>query len=327
MKKLLLSLLLLAFVGTAIFITVSRKPDPVIPSNPNTVTVVTSNMTIAAFAKDVAGDSATVTSLAKPGIEVHDFEPTPKQIASLSDADLFIINGAGLEPWAEKIIPDLQKNGVTVVRLSDSVTLRKADKTSDEHGHDETETSDSHGHDEAEMSDPHFWLSPVVMQKGITAIAEGLRSVEPTNADQYTKNAATVNTELANLDAEYRKNLAPERCQLDTIIAAHDAYGYLAAEYGFTIEAISGISPEEEPSAARLSELAELVKKTGIKHIFFESLTSPKLAETIAKETGATTLELNPLEGFSEEDIANKKTYISIAKDNLANLKTAMQCQ
>ena len=111
------------------------------------------------------------------------------------------------------------------------------------------------------------------------------------------------------------------------MVSSHQALGYLAARYDFQVLAVSGLSPEEEPSAGRVSEIATLAKVKQIKYIYFETLVSPKLAETIATEIGAQTLVFNPVEGLTEEDVAESKNYLSIMQDNLRNLRIGMLCQ
>lgn len=127
------------------------------------------------------------------------------------------------------------------------------------------------------------------------------------------------------LDKDYRSGLS--KCNKKDIITSHAAFGYLAKEYGFNQLAIAGLSPDEEPTLQTLKNISDFAKKNNVQYIFFESLVSPKLSETIANEVGAKTLVLNPLEGLSIQDIAEGKNYFTEMRSNLNQLKIALQCQ
>ena len=129
---------------------------------------------------------------------------------------------------------------------------------------------------------------------------------------------------LAKLDSAYRNGLS--QCSQHTVISSHEAFGYVAAQYGFHVESIAGLSPEEEPSISRLADLSQLVKDEGLRYVFFESLVSPRLADTIAQETGAKTLVFDPIEGLNETEQKQGKNYISIQYENLSNLRKALAC-
>ena len=149
--------------------------------------------------------------------------------------------------------------------------------------------------------------------------------MDPSHADIYQANAAVLTNSLDALDLEYRSSLAT--CAQKNIVTSHAAFGYLSKEYGLTQIAIAGLSPDAEPSAKDLAEVTQFVKKNTIGYIFFESLTSPKLSETIAREVGAKTLVLNPVEGLTQEEMTDGKTYFTVMQENLVNLKTALLCK
>ena len=151
-----------------------------------------------------------------------------------------------------------------------------------------------------------------------------MQKIDPQNMAYYTDRSSQLKLKLDELDMMYKQGLSS--CQRRDIVTAHVAFGYLAEAYGLNQIAIAGLSPDEEPSPAKLAEVAQFVKVRQIKYIFFESLVSPKLAETIASETGTKTLVLNPLEGLTPEDLASGKNYLTVMKDNLANLKVALEC-
>ncbi len=174
-------------------------------------------------------------------------------------------------------------------------------------------------------NDPHIWLSPKLSKEVVDQITFALKIIDPSHATDYQNNAETLKTRLDVLDQNYQDQL--KNCAQTTIITSHDAFAYLARDYGFTQMPIAGVSPEQEPSARDLVRLASLVKTNGITTIFFESLVSPKLSETLAEETGAVAQVLNPLEGLTDDEITAGKNYFTEMEANLNNLKTALQCQ
>lgn len=278
--------------------------------------VVASFYPMAEFARAVGGSVVQVETITPVGTEPHEYEPTAEQIAAVYASDILLFNGAGVDTWATRVAPDVRARGVTVVEMSQEIPLLKS----------------AEGEEESEF-DPHFWLDPVlVAQKEIPKIQAVFSEKDPAHAELYKKNAQDYITQLLDLDSAYRIGLA--NCKQKTIVTSHAVFAYLAREYGskdgqvaMNVISIAGISPDEEPSAGRLAEIAKLAKEKQVKYIFFESLVSPKLSETIAREIGAQTLVFNPLEGLSLEDQASGKNYLTIMTENLRNLETAMMCQ
>lgn len=132
-------------------------------------------------------------------------------------------------------------------------------------------------------------------------------------------------TELAHLDGEYIKGLAT--CEQREIVTTHNAFGYLARRYRFAVQYILGLSPEEDPSPQIIAQVADMAKAQRIGYIFFETLVSPKLAQTVATEIGAETLVLNPIEGLTDAEIRDGKNYMSVMRENLVNLRRALVCR
>ena len=308
--------------------------------------VVASFYPLYEFAKQVGGDRVAVTNLTPAGVDPHDYEVPARALAQAQDADVFAYNGVeGFEPWADAFLHDYQ--GV-VVDTSHDIALREGGHSHshghDDDHHDEDEHHDDDHHDERheddhhdderhedehdddhhdDEMDPHYWVDPVLAQQIVNSIRDGLIEVDPDNRDLYTQNAADYNAQLAQLDEEFEDGLAA--CNLDTIITAHDAFSYAAHRYGFEVEAIAGLSHDAEPTPSRLAELTEHVREEGVAHIFFEHLASPRLADTIARETGAETLVLDPIEGL-DSDHEEEQNYLSIQRQNLANLRLALAC-
>jgi len=274
----------------------------------NKISVVASFFPLANFAQNVGGDFVNVANITPAGAEPHDYEPTARDIAKVYDSKLFIINGNGLDTWGDKIQEDLRSKGVFIVKMADNLDSLK-----------------NNSPDENLPYDPHFWLNPVNVEKEVDAIAEALAKIDPDHKQAYNQNRDNYKKQLADLDREFKIGLS--ECRQHTIATSHNAFNYLASQYGLSTLYILGLSPDAEPSPKDIAEVANIARQKNIKYIFFESLVSPKLSQTVANEIGAKTLELNPIEGFSDEEIANGKNYISQMKANLVNLKIALECK
>jgi zinc transport system substrate-binding protein len=200
-----------------------------------------------------------------------------------------------------------------------------SDDTSEDDTHAEEEHSEEEGHEhdeELEGTDPHVWLDPTRYGQIGTAIADGLAGLDDANAADYTAAAEAFNADLTDLDAEFTDGLAARTS--DAIVTSHAAFGYLADRYGLNQVAISGLSPDQEPDTQRMAEVAHYVEENGVSTIFFETLVSPDIADTLASETGAQTAVLNPLEGLTQEQIDADADYFSVMRENLAALQTAL---
>lgn len=239
------------------------------------------------FAQQVGGDKASVTNITPAGAEPHDYEPSAKALADARKAKVFIYNGGTLEPWTKSFLGDYKN---VAVRASDRIELRRDEAL----GYDGQKEQNGAG------LDPHFWLDPQLAQQIVRNIRDGLIKADPDNWVTYEANAERYIGQLAKLDRAFKDGLA--RCTYNTVITAHDAFGYLATRYSLNVASIAGLSPEMEPSAARLAELSKRVREEGIGYVFFESLVNPRLADTIAQETGAHALVLDPIEGLTDED-------------------------
>ncbi|MFH1078212.1 MAG: metal ABC transporter substrate-binding protein [Patescibacteria group bacterium] len=253
------------------------------------------------LAERIGGDRVKVMVVTPPGAEPHDYEPTPRDIVTAHGARLFLLNGAGMDVWAERIEPDIAKAGAETITFAAQAPRIDAG------------------------DDPHVWLDPVFMIAATRLVADALTRIDSTHAETYRANADALTAELEGLDAAYRDGLAS--CGLKDIVVSHDAFRYLSARYGLSSIAVRGISPEDEPSARDLADLADIIRATGIDVVFTETFVSPKLSETLATETGARTLVLNPIGGLTNEERTRGDTYLTVMRSNLANLTDALQCR
>ncbi len=274
--------------------------------------VVASFYPMADFAEKIGGNNLSLTCLVAPGTEAHDWEPTTTDLAILEEADLFIINGAGMEPWVEDILNSLSNTDLVVVNTSEGLNLIEGS----EHHHDYHE---EHNHG---AYDPHVWLNPLYAEQQMAAIAEAFKKQDPKHADTYKANYDKWSAECRQLDQNFRQTLSP--LPHKDILVSHEAFGYLCDAYGLNQIGIEGLSPEGEPTPARMAEIVDFMKKHGTKVIFYEENTSPKVAEAIARDTGAETMVLNPLESLSQEQLNAGNDYFSIMNANLKCLHHAL---
>jgi len=265
--------------------------------------VVASFYPVAEAAGRVAGERAVVTNLTPAGTEPHDLELTPGQVDQLEDADLVLYLGGGFQPALEEIAA--RRDGPKVDLLED-LPLEKG------------------AAEEGETRDPHFWLDPALMEKAVERIQAALGEALPDERGELERNAATYRAELRALDARYKTALFT--CRRKELVTSHAAFHYLASRYGLSQQSITGLSPETEPDPERLAELTDLVRRRNATTVFYETLVSPDVAQTLARQTGARTAVLNPLEGLTDEQAQKGATYISVMDDNLAALKDALGC-
>ena len=223
-----------------------------------------------------------------------------------------------MEHWADDVLASLETKRLVSAEASAGLTLRPG------HSHDEEEHEGAEEHAEEEehdrgQFDPHVWLSPVNAKKEMENIKNAYVKADPDNKDYYEDNYKTYAVRFDELDQEYKDTLSALPGK--SIVVSHEAFGYLCDTYGLTQMGIAGLSPDTEPDPARMAEIIDFVKTNHVKVIFFEELVSPKVAETIAAETGARTRVLNPLEGLSDEELKNGADYFTVMEDNLKQLK------
>lgn len=275
--------------------------------------------------EQVGGDRVDVTNLTQPGVEPHDLELKPKQVASIQSADLVVYQDGFQAAVDDAVDRAGRKSGTTldvakVVTLASEKSHGVTEELEEDHAHeDEGHSHEEEGHSHEGGLDPHVWLDPANMERVTDAVADLLAKNDESGASTYRANASRLKTELGSLDDDYRTGL--KTCERDTIVTSHAAFGYLAAQYGLTQVPIAGIDPSNEPSASQLADITDLVKKDGITTVFTEELVSPKVAQTVARATGADTATLDPIEGSTDG-----KSYLQIMRSNLDTLEKADDC-
>ncbi|MCX4998394.1 metal ABC transporter substrate-binding protein [Streptomyces longwoodensis] len=290
--------------------------DTAAAGNTDKFDVVASFYPMAFLAERIGGDHAHVTSLTQPGQEPHDLEISARQTARLqeSDAVLYLKN---LQPSVDGAVA---QSGVRT--KIDAASLTSLEKHGNEVGGHAAEHDDHEGSEGGESSglDPHIWLDPVRYAQVAEGVGAAFAKADPGHAADYRKNTADLVRQLDALNTEFKTGLAATRTKV--FLTTHAAFGYLAERYGLTEEAINGLDPESEPSAARVKELEKMAKADGVTTVFYETLVSDKTAKTVAKDAGLRTDVLDPIEGITEK--SRGEDYLQVMRANLTALKTAL---
>lgn len=298
------------------FVTACRKGDG--PAHEaKKLQVVTTLFPLYDFVRVVGGDRVEVRLLLPPGVEPHNFEPRPEDVVRLTKADLFVYTNRYMEPWAARILKGVENKGLLVVDASDGVTFIPV---AEEDGHEEG------GHHHEGGMDPHVWLSIPNAERMVENIRDGLTRKDPAGSDYYRKNAADYRARLEELDRKFREGLSGCGQRL-FLHGGHYAFGYLAKQYGLRYVSAYAVSANAEPTPRKLMALVDLMKKNALHAIFFEELLSPRVAETIARETGATLLKLHGVHNVTREELAAGAGYLSLMEENLKNLRIGLQCR
>jgi zinc transport system substrate-binding protein len=251
--------------------------------------VVASFYPLAFAAEEIGGDRVDVHNLTPAGAEPHDLEVSPRDVAEVHDADLVLLLGRGFQPQLE----DAAGSGPNVLRLLDTPGLALHPN-----------------------GDPHVWLDPLRYAKIVARIGRAF-------GDESA--AARLVDRLHALDSEYRRGLA--HCERRDIVTSHEAFAYLAERYGLRQIAITGISPEAEPEPGELARVVALARERGVTTIYFETLVSPRIAETVARETGTKTAVLDPIEGLTKDAVARGENYFTRMRANLHALEQGLGCR
>ncbi len=252
--------------------------------------VVAAFYPLAFAAQEIGQEAVEVRNLTPAGAEPHDLELTPGDVRAVAAADLVLYVGGGFMPGLETALRERSGPSLDVL----AATRRPAGEP---------------------VGDPHVWLDPIRFAAMVHAVGEALGREEA---------AARVAERVARLDADYRRGLA--HCKRHAIVTSHAAFGHLAARYGLKQIPLEGLAPEAEPSARGIAKLVDLVRRSGATTVFAETLVSPKLAQTVAREAGVRTALLDPLEGLGEDALAAGADYFSVMRTNLATLETALGC-
>lgn len=252
--------------------------------------VVVSSYPLQFVAEAVAGEHVTVMNLTPPGGDTHGLEPAPRDVAALGEADVVVHLSGGMQPAVDDAIAQQLPE-----HLVDAATV--ADRG----------------------PDPHFWLDPLRLAELGGQVADELSEVDPEHAADYTEAADRLAATLASIDHEYTETLAP--CRGATLLAAHEAFGYLADRYDLRQVGVAGLDPSVEPPPNRLRAAADAVQETGARTVFFEAAAGSSVAEVLAADLGLATDVLHPI-----EQVSAGETYPELMAANLAALRRGLTC-
>lgn len=285
------------------------------------------------FTSKVGGDKIDLEQLVPAGVGSHDYEPSSQDLVKLQEADLLVINGSSMEGWAEDLTASLGE-GLSLCDSSENIKPLEGhshsheESNEDVHSQEEAEHGDhSHEEDEHEAHehgnlDPHTWTSPKNAKIQMETIKNALVDLDPANKDYYEDNYKKASQDLDKLDEEFQ--LAAKDFKSKDLVVTHEAFGYLANEYGLEQMGIEALVPESEPTPARMAEIINFVEENNIHAIFYETSGKENVVDTIANETGVKTLPLNTLETITDKEKKDGEDYLSLMRKNLESLKKGL---
>lgn len=332
MKKNIAFIVLLIIIFTAITAIIINIKNPKRKNNGDKIEVVATLFPQYDFVKQVGGDKVNVTLLLPPGSESHTYEPTPQDMILINESNLFIYTGEEMEPWADNLISGMKKD-INVLDLSKTVKLINVEEFEEEHEHeehsDEEEHEHEHNHSHEEDGhhhayDPHIWLNPQYAIKMVKSIEHELCEIDPENADYYKNNAQNYINQISDLDKEFEETVNNSSNPKIAFGGAF-AYAYFVERYNLDfISAYETCGESAEPSTVQVKEVIDYINKNKIPVIFYKEYTTGNIAKTISEATGAEMLVFNTVHNVSKDEMQNGATYVSIMRENLENLKQAL---
>ena len=315
MKKLFPILLILLVLAAC-----SNEQDSTDDSD---LTIYTTVFPLTSFVEQIAGDTVNVESIYPPGVDMHSYEPTQKDMMSYSDGDLFMTTSNELDPVAASIADTIKKDTEIVETAADIDTgafLESQHAHEHEHGEDEDhEDEDAHDHSHG-STDPHIWLSPDLAIEMAEAVKNSLAEHKPESADMYNENFEVLKSDIEEIDEQL---LAITENTVNTdVYISHESIGYLAHQYGFQQIGISGLS-NQEPSQQELTEIIESIEAENIPYILYEPNVTSSVTDVIRSETNTEPLYFNNLESLSTDD-PEDSTYQSMMNKNIETLDKAL---
>jgi zinc transport system substrate-binding protein len=302
-----------------LFTSVLLACSPSLAHPPSKLKVVASLFPLQEFAGAVGGEEVQVSLLLPPGAEAHTWEPKPSDVVKITQADVFIYVDPSLEPWVDKVLRAVQSKKLRVLEASQGLPLIKAEEAEGKIGH-------AHGPRASGKMDPHVWLDFALDLKIVEAIAVAFSEKDPAHASLYKNNAEIYKAKLKDLDKKYQKSLAKCRHR-QILLSGHAAFTYLAKRYELQQIALSGISPDAEPTPKKMAGVIEAAHKIGIKFIYAEELVNPKIAHSLSKEAGVGVLVLNAGHNLTPEQVKEKVTFLELMERNLKNLQRGLGCE
>lgn len=285
------------------------------------VSVASLSTVLADITQNVGGDQVAITEIVKPGVDPHDFQPTPGDIAAISKARLVLASGLGFESYLDKLQAAVGQ-GPTFIIVGDSIKPIMVDASEACTHHDHDHDHAHHHAGEGKVPDPHWWHSVENVRIATRTIRDALIAADPANKATYDANAKAYLTKLSDLAKFAKIQVAQLPKARRILVTSHDALGYFARDYGFEVHPVDGITPGEQPSSQKVRDLIEQVKKDGVKAIFAENIENPKVLGEITKETGAKLGGTLYADGLGAKEAA---TYDAMMRHNINTIVSALQ--
>lgn len=305
-KAAILSISLIIIIAVAATAGIYILTQPSTPQTSTKLNVIATFYPLADFAQNVGGDKVTVSILVPETVDVHDFEPTPSSISAVSTADVLIYNGVGLEPWIQNVVSSSENKNLIQVDTSQGITLLPVEQQFQ---------------DDNMIYDPHIWLNPVDAQQQVRNILQGLIQADPADSEYFTQNADTY---IAKLEALNQQAInATTGTATNRFVTFHEAFSYFANQYNITQVPILGPF-EEEPSAGDIQNVIDAIHQYGLRYVGYESLENPAISQSISTQTNASLIEMNPIEGLTDEQKAAGDNYITLMQRNIENIHLAL---
>lgn len=276
--------------------------------------VVTTLFPLYDFVRAVGGDAVAVSLLLPPGVEPHSFEPRPEDMITVAKADIFIFTNSGMEPWADKLLSGVTRNG-RPVKIEAGQGARYINRTAPgEHDHKDG------------AKDPHIWLDIANAMQMIDTVTDALAAGAPAKKELFRANAAAYKLRLKTLDDRFRTELT--NCSTREFIhGGHYAFAYMAERYNLRYISAYGVSADSEPSPKKMMELIDTIRRHKLTSLFYEEMLSPAVARSVAAETGATLLKLHGIHNITRQELDSHATYPDLMEQNLAALRKGLLCR
>lgn len=309
--KMIIALIIFLLAGVGITVMVSNNRN-----NTEKITIIATNFPAYDFARAVAGETAEIKMLINPGVEMHDFEPTPGDIIDIKNSELFIYTGGESDEWIEDILGDINANKTRLFRMMDAVKIVEEEAIE---GMEDAEESGETEYDE------HIWTSLRNAEKIVDRIKDELIEISPENKSVFEENAKNYTEKLAELDSEFQEIVANGKRDV-IVFGDRFPFRYFVDDYGLDyFAAFPGCSEQTEASNKTIAFLVDKIKTEKIPVVFKVEMSSGKIAETIANETGAEILTFNSAHNISAEDFKSGLTYAKIMKNNTEVLRKALE--
>lgn len=271
------------------------------------------------FARQIAGDKAEISILLPPGSESHTYDPSPADILKISSSDIFLYTGKEMEPWADQIISSVQNDKLIIADVSSGIDLIES-----EHHHHHHSEHNHHEHEHDHNFDPHIWLDLTLAAKMVDNITAAFCEKDPQNSGYYKNNAENLKQELLKLDTDFNDMISTSR-RNGIVFAGRFAHLYFIKRYGLDyISAFDSCSTEAEPSMKKVAKILDFIEKNDIPAVYYEEFSEPKIANSIAEQTGVKTLKFSTLHNVTKEQLESGVTFVELMRENLENLRQGL---